>query len=328
MSMTMKAILTNGFGGPEVLTVGPAEIPKIGDSEILIDVRSFGVNRADIDQRRGHYQPPPGLPLILGLEVAGVVDSVGQGVTRFRKGDRVMALLAGGGYAEKAAADETLTFLVPKRMSFSQAATIPEAFFTVWLNVFQLCKLSSGESLLVHGAAGGVGLTAIQLAKLRGAIVVATSRNTEKLKTCKDFGATVVIDTNKEDLEVSLKRHLEGGAVDVILDCIGQAQFSTNIRLLNKRGRLILIDAVSGEEANLNLGDLIGNCLTIIGSVLRPRSILEKRKIGDEIRENLIPLLSDGFCVIPKTEFPFEKISEAHRLMETNNYIGKIVVNL
>lgn len=322
----MKAIVADGFGGPEVLRVGTSEIPTIGDSEILIHVKAAGINRADIDQRKGLYPPPPGSSSILGLEVSGVVDSVGKSVTKFRPGDRVMALVAGGAYAEKAAADEALCFSIPEGMNFAEAATLPEAFFTVWLNVFQLGKLRAGEKLLVHGATGGVGLTAIQLAKILGAQVISTSRSPEKLKICEQYGASLAIDTSKENFEKVLKSHFEGGAVDVILDCVGQTMFSANIRVLNKLGRIILIDALSGEESTLNLGDLIGKCLTVIGSVLRPRSIVEKRKIGDEIRSNLTPLLTSKiFRIIPKIEFSFEKVADAHRLMESNNYIGKIV---
>ena len=308
----MKAIIVSEPGGPDVLHLQDYPTPEPGSEEVLIAVKAAGLNRADVSQRKGNYPPPPGAPATIpGLEVAGVVAQCGAGVTQWKPGDKVCALLAGGGYAEYVAVKEGQCLPVPEGWSFAQAACLPETVCTVWSNVFQRGGLQPGESLLVHGGSSGIGITAIQLAKAKGATVFVTVGSDEKGKACLELGANKYINYNTQDFEKELP---EG--VDVILDMIGGDYLPKNINILHPEGRLVYINSMKGSHAELNIPKVMQKRLTITGSTLRSREYAFKKALIADVLENVYPIINAGQFkpVIYKT-FSFEEALEAHRLM-------------
>lgn len=320
----MKAIVITSAGGPSVLQAQERPNPIPGDYEVLIAVKAAGVNRPDIIQRKGHYAAPPGIVAdIPGLEVAGTIVACGSAVTRWRKGDKVCALLAGGGYAGLAVAPESQCLPIPKGWDEVAAASLPETIFTVWHNVFQRGGLRAGEHLLVHGGSSGIGITAIQLAKALGAKVSVTAGSAEKCDACLTLGADRCIDYHKEDFE----QVLATDGVDVVLDMIGGAYFAQNIRLLRPDGRLVFINAMKGDDAAFSIKALMQKRLTLTGSTLRSREIAFKAALAQEIEEQVWPLLERGlFQPVIYRSFPFDEAAAAHLLMESIEHIGKIVL--
>lgn len=323
----MLAVTIIQPGGVEALTLSRVAIPIPNPNEVLIQVKAIGVNRADIEQRRGFYPPPRGASPILGLEVAGVVAEIGSSCA-FKKGDRVMALLQGGGYAEYAVARAEVCFFIPQGVDDIHAAAIPEAYFTVWDNVFTRGRLTAGEFFLVHGGSSGIGMTAIQLAEHFGARIFATAGSKEKCHACEALGALKAINYKEEDFFQVIDAHTEGRGVDVILDMVGQDYFAQNLKLLAREGRLVLISCQSGSQATMALNTLIMRNLSVMGSAMRGRSIQAKTLIADEIQSKLLPLLADGKLkppVIART-FPLAQVREAHAFLESSQHIGKVVL--
>jgi putative PIG3 family NAD(P)H quinone oxidoreductase len=303
-------------------------IPQPGPNEVLIHAHAAGVNRPDIMQRRGLYPPPPGASDLPGLEVAGEIVAVGGEVRTLRAGDRVCALLNGGGYAEYCAASAELCLPIPAGFDYIQAASLPEAAFTVWANVFELGHLQAGESLLIHGGSSGIGVMAIQLAKAFGANVFATVGNSFKFRACEALGA-VAIDYTESDFAGEIKVLTHDRGVDVIVDMVGGDYLQRNLDCLAAQGRLVQIGVQNGVKAQLNLWTVMQKRLTITGSTLRPRSAEEKAAIAARVREKIWPLLESG-AVKPVIHqvFPLPEAAEAHRLMESSAHIGKLVLEI
>ncbi len=323
----MIAIEIREPGEPEVLV--PIERPKPvpGDGDVLIRVAAAGVNRPDVFQRRGRYAPPPGASDIPGLEVSGVIEAIGPGVSGWRVGDVVCALVTGGGYAEYCLAPAPQCLPVPTGMDVVAAAAIPEAFFTVWTNVFERGRLQPNESILIHGGSSGIGTTAIQLAKARGSRVFATAGSAEKCAVCEQIGAERCVNYRDGDF-VAVVRDLTGGrGVDVVLDMVGGDYFARNIDVLAVEGRLVEIATLHGVKAELNIQTIMGRRLTITGSTLRPRPVADKAAIAAQLRQQVWPLLESG-AVKPviHTTFPLRDAAAAHRLMESSNHIGKLLL--
>jgi NADPH2:quinone reductase len=324
------AIEIAGAGGPEVLRAVERPDPAPGSGDVLIKVAAAGVNRPDVLQRKGHYPPPPGASDIPGLEVAGTVAAVGESVQRWQVGDRVCALVTGGGYATMCVAPDLQCLPVPSPLDFIAAAAIPETFFTVWTNVFDRGRLKTGESALFHGGTSGIGTTAIQLATARGARVFATAGSDEKCRACEAFGAERGINYRTEDFVAVIQEHTEGRGVDVILDIIGGDYFSRNIAALAKDGRLVQIGLMGGTASpTIDLNQVLRRWLTVTGSTLRPRSVEEKGSIAAALRREVWPLLESGRVkpIVYRT-FPLTDAASAHRLMESSAHIGKIVLTV
>lgn len=323
----MIAVEISQAGGPEVLTPVERPVPEPDAGEVLIRVAAAGVNRPDVMQRRGVYPPPPGASDIPGLEVAGTVEHVGGGVPEWRGGDRVCALVAGGGYAEYCVAPAPQCLPVPRGLDLISAAAVPEAFFTVWTNVFERGHLQPGESALFHGGSSGIGTTAIQLAAARGARVFATAGSDVKCRACERLGAERAINYRTEDFVEEARRLTHGRGVDVILDIMGAEYLDRNLHALAMDGRLIQIGLMGGSEATLDLRRVLGRRLTITGSTLRPRTVEEKGAIAAALFREVWPLLESGRVkpVVYRT-FPLARAAEAHRLMESSEHIGKIVL--
>jgi NADPH2:quinone reductase len=323
----MIAVEISSAGGPEVLVPAKRPIPEPGPGDVLIRVLAAGVNRPDVMQRRGVYPPPPGASDIPGLEVAGTIEHVGRGVSEWRGGDRVCALVSGGGYAEYCVAPAPQCLPVPGGLDVVHAAAIPETFFTVWTNVFERGALRPGEAALFHGGGSGIGTTAIQLAAARGANVLATAGSDEKCRACEQLGAARVINYRSEDFVEAAKQFTAGRGVDLILDIIGGEYLDRNLRALALDGRLVQIGLMGGSAAPLDLRRVLGRRLTITGSTLRPRSVEEKGAIASALRREVWPLLESGRVkpVVYRT-FPLAHAAEAHRLMESSEHIGKIVL--
>jgi NADPH2:quinone reductase len=307
----------------------PVELPTpvAARGEVLIKVAAAGVNRPDIFQRLGRYAPPPGASDIPGLEVAGTIEQLGPEVRDWRVGDEVCALVAGGGYAEYCAAPAPQCLPLPRGLDRIAAAAIPETFFTVWTNVFERGRLQAGESLLVHGGSSGIGTTAIQLARARGARVFATAGSAAKCEACEGLGAERAINYREADF-VAVVRDLTGGrGVDVVLDMVGGEYFARNIEVLAVEGRLVEIATLHGVKAELNIQTVMVRRLTITGSTLRPRPVAEKGAIAAALRQHVWPLLESGAVrpVIHAT-FPLRDAAEAHRVMESGAHIGKLVL--
>jgi putative PIG3 family NAD(P)H quinone oxidoreductase len=320
----MKAVVIAQPGGPEVLTVAERPQPVISPSQVLVRVRSSGVNRADVIQRQGKYPPPAGVVTdVPGLEIAGTIAARGAGVTRWREGDAVCALLAGGGYAEYAAVEADHCLPVPAGCSITEAGALPEAVFTVWSNVFQRGRLQPGETFLVHGGTSGIGMAALQLAKAFGARAFATAGSVEKCRACVEAGAERAIDYRREDFAEVLK----DAGVDVILDMIGGEYFAKNIALLRPEGRLVFINAMKGGKAELAIHQVMARRLTITGSTLRGRENSYKAALAADVQRHVWPLIEAGkFRANVCRQFTFAEAAEAHRLMESSAHIGKIVL--
>jgi NADPH2:quinone reductase len=323
----MLAIEIREPGGPDVLTPVERPIPAPAAGDVLIHVLAAGVNRPDVAQRQGKYPPPPGASDIPGLEVAGTVEQVGDGVGDWRVGDHVCALVTGGGYAEHCVAPAPQCLPIPRGMSATQAAAIPETFFTVWTNVFDRGRLSAGESLLVHGGSGGIGTTAIQLGRAFGASVFATAGSAKKCAACEQLGAARAINYRDDDFVAVTRAATDGRGIDVILDMVGGDYFPRNIDALATGGRLVQIATLGGPRSQIFLPAVMQRRLTITGSTLRPRSVAEKGAIAKVLREQVWPLLDDGRVrpVVYQT-FPLRAAADAHRLMDSGEHIGKIVL--
>lgn len=320
----MKAIVITEPGGPEVLKLQERALPQVGQNEVLIEVKAAGINRPDIFQRKGNYPAPAdAVADIPGLEVAGIIRELGSEVTQWKLGDEVMALVSGGGYAEYVNAAAALCLPKPTTLSFAQAASLPETLFTVWHNVFQRGQLKAGENFLVHGGAGGIGITAIQLGKLFGAKVYTTVGSAAKGAKLLELGATAIVNYKEEDFEEALKPI----GMDVVLDAIGGDYFEMNIQILNPDGRLVYINAVAGAKVGLNLMKLMQKRIQITGSTLRARDLAFKAALTASIFQEVWPLLADGSFIpqVSKT-FPLHEAAAAHRQMEEPDHFGKIIL--
>lgn len=326
---SMTAIAIREPGGPEMLVPETIPVPVPGRGEILVRVRTAGVNRPDVIQRLGFYAPPPGAPSTPGLEIAGEVVATGPGVTRWSLGDRVCALVGGGGYAQYCLAHETHALPVPKGISDIEAGGIPETFFTVWTNVFERGRLQAGESLLIHGGSSGIGTTAIQLARAWGARVFATAGNSEKCAACERLGAEKAINYRDQDFVKEVKALTGGRGVDVILDMVGGDYMARNITAAAQDGRIVSIAFLNGSKAEVDFMPMMLKRLTLTGSTLRARSIEEKARLADALRQQVWPLIEAGKVkpLIEKT-FPLAEASKAHALMEASSHIGKIILTV
>lgn len=326
----MRAVEITSFGGPEVLRLGERPVPQPGIGELLIRVAASGINRPDVLQRMGHYAPPPGTSDLPGLEVAGVVesgDALAMAEAGIRVGDRVCALVAGGGYAEWCVAPVLQCLPVPEGFSDVEAASLPETFFTVWSNVFDRGRLHAGESLLVQGGTSGIGVTAVQLARAFGATVIATAGSDEKCAACLQLGAHHAIHYKSQDFVAETKRITQGKGVDVVLDMVAGDYVAREVECLAEDGRLVIIAVQGGVKSDFNAGLVLRRRLTITGSTLRPRSVAFKGAIARALREHVWPLLVAGRVrpVIHSTLVVAEA-AKAHALMESNQHIGKIVL--
>jgi NADPH2:quinone reductase len=323
----MTAIAITTPGGPEVLKPISLARPEPGLGEILVKVVAAGINRPDILQRQGGYPPPPGAPATPGLEIAGEVVALGAGAKRYRIGDRVCALVPGGGYAEFCIAAEDNALPVPAQLSFIEAAGIPETFFTVWTNVFDRAQLKRGETILVHGGSSGIGTTAIMLAKAFGARVFATAGSPEKCAACVALGAELAIDYRQNDFVKAVKDASEGRGANVILDMVGGDYIARNIAAAAMHGRIVSIAFLRGSKAEVDFLPVMLKRLTLTGSTLRPRSVAEKAEIARALEEKVWPLLAAG-TIKPQIyrTFPLAQAAQAHALMETSAHVGKIVL--
>jgi putative PIG3 family NAD(P)H quinone oxidoreductase len=314
-------------GGPEVLTPVECPRPAIGSGDVLIKVAAAGVNRPDVMQRRGAYGPPPGASDIPGLEVAGTIDDLGADVVDWKVGDTVCALVAGGGYAEYCAAPGPQCLPVPRGLDMIHAAGLPETTFTVWTNVFERGSLTSGESILVHGGSSGIGTTAIQLARARGARVFATAGSAEKCAACEALGAERAFNYRDTEFVAAVRERTGGRGVNVVLDIVGGEYLQRNLDVLAVDGRLVQVGMLGGSTAHINLASVLQRRLWITGSTLRPRTVAEKGAIARAVHEHVWPLLeSDAMRVLVHATFPLREAAEAHRVMESSTHIGKLVL--
>lgn len=314
-------------GGPEVLRSAHRPVPIPRKGEILVRVVAAGVNRPDANQREGRYPPPAGVTDVPGLELAGRVVAVDAGADRFAPGEQVCALVAGGGYAEYAVVPEPQALPIPEGLDAIAAAAIPETFFTVWDNLFERGRLTSGERLLLHGGAGGIGTTAIQLAAARGATVWATAGGAERAAACERLGAARGIDHRTEEWPAVVREETGGEGVDVILDVLGGEHVQQHLELLRIEGRLVQVSLLAGRSAAIDLWTVMSRRLTIAGSTLRARSVEEKGRIARALEREVWPLLSEG-RVAPAIDstFPLEAAADAHRRLESREHVGKIVL--
>ncbi|WP_280189826.1 NAD(P)H-quinone oxidoreductase [Delftia sp. PS-11] len=326
----MRAVELTAFGGPEVLRLGERALPVAGAGELLIRVAASGINRPDVLQRKGHYAPPPGASDLPGLEVAGVVvsgDEAAMAEAGLRVGDRVCALLAGGGYAEYCVAPVAQCLPVPQGLDDVQAAALPETFFTVWSNVFDRGALKAGETLLVQGGSSGIGVTAIQLAKARGATVIVTAGSDAKCAECVALGADHAINYRSQDFAEEVRRITAGKGVDVILDMVAGGYVAREVQILAEDGRLVIIAVQGGVQAEFDAGLVLRRRLVVTGSTLRPRPVAFKGAIAQALRREVWPLIEAGSIrpVIHST-FAAADADKAHALMESSQHTGKIVL--
>ncbi len=323
----MRAAVATEPGGPEVLAVREVPDPEPGPGDVLLDVTAAGVNRADTLQRRGMYPPPPGASDIIGLECSGTVTAVGADVTGWAPGDRVCALLAGGAYAERVAVPAGQVMPVPDGVDLLTAATLPEVAATVWSNVFMVAHLQPGETLLVHGGAGGIGTFAIQLATALGARVCATAGSPAKLELCRELGAEVAIDYREQDFVEEVRRATDGRGADVVLDNMGASYLGRNVAALATSGRLVVIGMQGGTKGELDLGVLMRSRAAIVAAGLRARPVEEKTAICAAVVEHVWPLVADGrIRTMLNATFPLEEAGAAHALMEEGGHTGKIAL--
>ena len=330
----MKAIEITTPGGPEVLQLTERHDPVPGAGEVLIKVAAAGVNRPDLMQREGRYPPPKGASDLPGLEVAGTIAALGPGQPRsatgrlWKVGDKVCALLSGGGYAEQCAAPGVQCLPIPRGMPVVDAAALPETYFTVWTNVFDRGRLAAGEWLLVHGGTSGIGTTAIQLAAARGARVLATAGTEEKCRACETLGATAAINYRSTDFVAAVKDATGGRGVDVILDIVGGAYTPKNLECLARDGRLVQIGLIGGADTALSLRPIMLRRLTITGSTLRIRTPEEKGAIAAALEREVWPLLPGRCKPVIACTFPLAEAAEAHRTLEAGRVVGKIVLTV
>ncbi|QIC72980.1 NAD(P)H-quinone oxidoreductase [Acinetobacter indicus] len=325
---TMQQVIITEPGGPEKLAYESVAIPTPATNEVLVKVHAFGLNRPDILQRQGLYPMPKGVTPVPGLEVAGEVVAVGEEVSKFKVGDKVCGLTNGGGYAEYCVVPESQTLTIPEGLSFVQAAAIPETFFTVWANVFQMGQAKAGETVLVHGGSSGIGTTALMLCNALGMKTFATVGSDEKVAAISHL--TTAINYKTQDFEQVINEQTDNGGVDVILDIVGAPYLERNLNLLRRDGRLVYIAFLGGAKAkDVKLGPIMMKRLTITGSTMRARNTAEKAEIAQGLQDAVWPLLSKGECLpmIFKT-FKFDQIQEAHAAMDTGDHIGKVVVEI
>ncbi len=327
----MKAIFTTGAGGPEVLTLAETPGPVPGVGEVLINVIAAGINRADVQQRRGFYPPPPGASEILGLEVSGRIAGFGPNVTKpFSVGEKVVALLTGGGYAGQVAVPAGQVLSLPEGIDVISAAALPEVAATVHSNLFMTAQLQRGESVLIHGGAGGIGAMAIQLAKAAGAHVIATAGSDEKVAMLTGYlGADLAINYRSEDFVERVNEFTAGLGANVILDVVGAKYLARNVASLATYGRLVVIGLQGGATAELNLGALLTKRAAIIGTTLRARSVEEKTTIMEGVRNHVWPLMSSGAVkpMVDKT-FPLTQVAAAHEYFDSGEHVGKVLLTL
>jgi NADPH2:quinone reductase len=323
----MQAIAITEPGAPNVLQPVETSTPEPGPGEVLLRVAAAGVNRPDCLQRRGLYPPPPGASELPGLEVAGTIAAMGSNVTSFNLGDRVCALLAGGGYAEYCTVPAVQCLPAPAGLTLLEAATLPETYFTVWTNVFDRGRLTKGERLLVHGGASGIGTTAIQLARALGAVVYATVGSEAKAQLCESLGAIRAVNYHEADFLEVLKPLTNKQGIDVIFDIVGGNYLEQNIKLLATEGRLVVIGILGGAKGTLNLGLVLSKRLTVTGSTLRARPPEAKGAIAASLKEHVWPLLENGSVKpVIQTAFPLAEAARAHELIEANDTAGKLVL--
>ena len=324
----MRAVLIQEPGGPEVLHLGEVPEPAPSPGEILVRVRATALNRADLLQRQGLYPPPPGVhPRIPGLEFAGIVETIGSAVAEYQPGQRVMGLLPGAGYAEKVVTPERLALPIPDRLSFQEAAGIPEVFLTAFDALHLQGGLGPGQTLLLHGAGSGVGTAALQLCRWTGATSIGTSRSRAKLDRCLELGLDHAVLTERGDFQDTVLDLTSGRGVDLILDMVGAAYLQQNLSCLVRGGRLILIGLLGGPSAPIDLSRILKQSLRIRGTVLRPRPVEEKIRLNQEFRRRILPCFENGVLApIIDRAFPLEKAAGAHAFMESNGNFGKIVL--
>jgi putative PIG3 family NAD(P)H quinone oxidoreductase len=325
----MKVIDVPQPGGPEALVLVERPVPQPAPGEVLIEVAAAGLNRADILQRRGLYPTPPGAPSHPGLEVAGTIAAMGADVTEFKVGDAVCALLQGGGYAEYCCVDAGQVLPIPGSLDMIEAASLPEAMFTVWSNVFGFGRLQPGESLLVHGGSSGIGVAAIQLAAALGHTVFATAGSADKCRFCESLGARRAIDYKSEDFVAEIARQTGGRGVDVVFDMVGGSYVPRNLQVLATEGRLVIIATQGGVKGEIDVLRIMLQRLVITGSTLRPRSVEFKRTIRDQLLEKVWPLIAAGRVrPIVDSVFALAEASKAHARMESSEHKGKIILTL
>ena len=323
---TMRVVEITTPGGPEVLEPAHRPVPEPAADEILIKIAFAGVNRPDALQRSGKYNPPSGASDLPGLEAAGEVAAVGAGVSEYRVGDQVCALLPGGGYAEYVATPAAHALLVPDGMGLKEAACLPETYFTVWTNVFERGGLRAGERFLVHGGSSGIGTTAIQLANRFGARVFATAGSDEKCAACRSLGAEVAINYREQDFMEVLR---DAGGANLILDMVGGDYIARNLNALSDEGRLVQIAFLQAPIAEINFAQIMVRRLMVTGSTLRPQSVAQKSAIADALKKNVWPLLESGqVAPVIDSVFALERAAEAHSRMESSQHIGKIVLEI
>ena len=326
---SMTCIAIREPGGPEVLVPEQRPVPSPADGEILVKVIAAGVNRPDVLQRKGQYPPPKGATEIPGLEIAGEVAAIGRNVARWKRGDKVMALVVGGGYAEYCLAFEGHALPLPADLSMVEAAAIPETFFTVWHNAFERGKLAAGETLLVHGGSSGIGTTAIQLARALGARVITTAGTAEKCEACRKLGADLAINYKTEDFVALTKQATAGHGADVILDMVGGDYIGRNYEVAAVEGRIVQIAFQASSRANVDMMRLMLKRLTHTGSTLRARSVADKSAIARAVETHVLPLIAaGGVRPVIDSSFPLVQASAAHARMESGEHIGKIVLTL
>jgi NADPH2:quinone reductase len=323
----MHAVSIREAGAPDVLVSETVAIPTVRKNEVLVRVVAAGVNRPDVLQRLGMYAPPADADPRPGLEIAGDIVALGEGVQRWQIGDRVMALAHGGGYAEYCRVHEGHCLPIPASLSFAEAGAIPETYFTVWYNLFMRANLKPAETILVHGGSSGIGTTAIQLAKAHGASVIVTAGSLAKCRFCEELGADHAINYRHDDWEIKVREFTAGRGVDIVLDMVAGSYMQKNINVLARDGRYVIIAFLQGSIASLDLGRVLGNRLTITGSTLRPQSNAEKTAIADQIAANVVPLLESGKVKpIIHATFKLDDACRAHELMESSSHMGKIVL--
>lgn len=323
----MRVIEIEGGSGPaEALKIAERPDPVARPGQVLIRVRAAGVNRPDLLQRTGAYPPPHGASDVLGLEIAGEIEAVGEGVTRWAVGDRVCALLGGGGYAELAVVDARHVLPIPEGLDYVQAAVLPETVFTVFANVFEGGALKAGETLLIHGATSGIGVTAIQMAKAARARVIATSRGADKAAAAKALGADISLDAKSDDLEAQIR---EAGGADVVLDMVGRDYAALNLNSLNTGGRWVVIASLTGPKVEMDLQRIMLKRLTLTGSTLRSRPADEKARLTAAVEATAWPWVASGKLKPPvQAVFALEQAADAHAELEAGGHIGKIVLSV
>jgi NADPH2:quinone reductase len=329
LPLTMTVIAIRAPGGPEMLVPEARPVTQPGEGEVLVKVAAAGVNRPDVMQRQGNYPPPKGATDIPGLEIAGEVVALGAGASRWKLGDKVMALVVGGGYAQYCPAHESHCLPVPATLSLTQAAAVPETFFTVWYNTFARAKLKAGETVLVHGGSSGIGTAAIQLAKAAGATVITTAGSAEKCDACRKLGADVAINYKSEDFVAATKAATGGRGADVILDIVGGDYIERNYEAAAVEGRVLQIAFQGSTKATVDFRRIMLKRLTHTGSTLRARSVADKGVIARGVEEHVLPLIAAGQVrPVMDSTFALAQAADAHRRMESSAHIGKIVLTV